>query len=135
MRRLVFLACLAAGGLAAGRAVAAPASFMFTPSEAAAIDAALSGAPPPGPPPVAGGRQEMGTLSLQAVMNAGPDRWTLWVNGRRLSPHTELQGVRVLALDGDRVEFEIAAAPPRRVWLRPNQTYIVATGRIEDHRP
>ncbi len=98
--------------------------------------AAVSAAPadPASPLPVAG----PGALHLSAILYEGPSDWQIWLNGRSFAQSGVAGAVEVLRVQRDSVRLKWRGAGARRpaeITLRPNQTYIVATGEIVEGPP
>lgn len=80
----------------------------------------------------------MPTVYLGGLSYAGPSAWTIWINGQRIdSVNLETAEFEVLAIDRGGVMLRwVPPLDPRefRFALRPNQTYLPYSNRIEDGR-
>lgn len=118
----IFL-CLSLSAAAYAETADVPrASLFFTPQEArdAEIEAAKSA--PAG----------AGDISLGAVMYYGADDWTLWLRGEKWTPQTVRDDLRVLDVSANQVHLmwrEEAGGAEHEIWLRPHQTFQIATGK------
>jgi hypothetical protein len=75
---------------------------------------------------------ENANLYLSSILYSGPKDWTIWVNGRPISPNEELQSIQVTAITPDYVELlvPLSAQGMRPVRLAPNQTFIAKSGTV-----
>jgi hypothetical protein len=73
-----------------------------------------------------------GDVQLGAVFYYGPDDWVLWLQGRKWTPESHSDDVRVLDVTPDAVRLSInsASGAPQDVRLKPHQTYRLATGDV-----
>ena len=77
-------------------------------------------------------------LHFSAIMYISPRIWTVWLNGQRFSPDRWPEHVEALGVERDSIELTLRVtegAAPVTVRLRPNQTYIVATGEVVEGAP
>lgn len=102
-------------------------SLLFTATEVALIEEALRAAaaeaPAAGP----------GALYLSGILYLGPRAWTVWLNGERVTPDRWPEHVEGLTVERDSIEVKLGftdGRSPVSIRLRPNQTYIVATGEV-----
>ena len=118
-------------------------SLMLSPDEIALIDTALRNAE------VADGSMDtVGSASsgpdaarndyrLDALLYFSPSSWSLWLNGRHVTPSSVPAEIRINAITPDYVEIVILADPvkpeDRRIFtLSPGQIYTTATGDVTD---
>lgn len=140
------LAAAAAGLVPAARAqgasaaVALPPSLFFSPDEVAAIEAALwrrAQVRTPeavAPLPTAVPR----SLRLGAIIRFGPDRWTIWLNGERVTPANLPDAVRAIAVRPDGVTldwFDARRGTLVQVALRPYQEILLDSGEVRPFDP
>lgn len=111
---------------------AAPDSLMFTPDEFADIQTRSNG-------PVNGeaesdGRQpiEDATLYLSTILYAGPNDWTIWINGAPVSANQGFKAFQVTEITPNSVDLlvPLSAQGMRPVHLQPNQTFVTKTGVV-----
>lgn len=79
-----------------------------------------------------------GAVHLTGILYSGPDNWRIWLNGRQVTPTRRPGHVVGLSVDREavRVRLQVSTArPPVSVRLRPNQSYIVATGEVIEGPP
>jgi hypothetical protein len=96
--------------------------------------ASTAPADPASPLPVAG----PGALHLSAILYEGPSDWQIWLNGRSFAQSGVAGSIEVLRVQRDSVRLRWRGAgtrQPAEITLRPNQTYIVATGEIVEGPP
>lgn len=75
---------------------------------------------------------EGATLYLSTILYSGPNDWTIWVNGKPISPGQDFQDFEVLDIGPRFVELRVplSAQGMRPVRLEPNQTFIARSGAI-----
>lgn len=118
---------------------ALPPSLFFSPNEVAGIEAALwqrarGRAPETAAPPVDAPR----SLRLGAIIRFGPDRWTIWLNGERITPANLPRAVRAIAVRPDGVTldwFDARRGTLVQVALRPYQEVFLDSGEIRPFDP
>ena len=78
-------------------------------------------------------------LHLSAIVWHAPDDWRIWLNGESFTPADAPGPVEVVRVTPDAVRLAWhadPAGPPHRFELRPNQSYLIASGRVvEGRRP
>ncbi len=112
----------------------APDSLMFTPDEFADIQGHSAGSGGGASGGSGDGRQaiEDATLYLSTIVYAGPDDWTIWINGAPVSSNQGFQAFQVTEITPNSVDLLIplSAQGVRPVRLQPNQTFITKTGVV-----
>ncbi len=113
----------------------APDSLMFSPDEFADIQGHSAGSGAGGNGAADGsGLQaiEDATLYLSTIVYAGPNDWTIWINGTPVSSHQGFQAFKVTDISPNSVELlvPLSAQGVRPVHLQPNQTFITKTGVV-----
>lgn len=84
------------------------------------------------------GTIKLGAIYLGSLFFQNPDKWTLWVNGRRIMSHEDVhhklpQGLKIEEVSESQVLFSLAVtpgSPPQSIILHPNQTYLVDAQEI-----
>lgn len=114
---------------------AAPDSLMFTPDEFADIQGhSAGGGSVSSGAGDGGGHQaiEDATLYLSTIVYAGPDDWTIWINGAPVSSNQGFQAFKVTEITPNSVDLlvPLSAQGVRPVHLQPNQTFITKTGVV-----
>jgi hypothetical protein len=114
---------------------AADESFLFSSQALRQLEAARAGEAPaavpvvrssPAPAPAA-------VIHLAAILYHAPDDWRIWLNGQSFTPAGRPGPIEILKVTAERVVLAWrpgSGGPPRRVELRPNQTYVVASGAV-----
>jgi hypothetical protein len=78
-------------------------------------------------------------IHLSAIVYHAPDDWRIWLNGQSFTPAAVPGALEILAVSAGTVRLAWHGGPgpqPRRFELEPNQSYLVASGRIvEGARP
>ena len=77
-------------------------------------------------------------VHLSGILYSGPQTWRIWLNGELVTPGQRPDYVEQLQVerDGVRIRLEASAERPAAlVRLRPNQSYIVATGEVIEGAP
>ena len=129
--RSTIAGCAFATVAALSAAAETPKSMMFTDGEVLDIERALGRVPPavvPGegdkaavaqaPPP----RQP--NIYVSAILGSGGGGWTVWVNGRRVTPTRQQAGFEVTDVVGDMAEIVVRrAGAVEHLKLRANQTW------------
>ena len=72
-------------------------------------------------------------VHLGAVLYYGPDRWVLWLQGKRWTPETDSADMHVLGVQPGEVRLalvDVSDTAVRNITLKPHQTYQIATGKI-----
>ena len=72
-------------------------------------------------------------VHLGAVLYYGPDKWVLWLQGKRWTPETDSADMHVLRVQPGEVRLALIEPSDinvRNITLKPHQTYQVATGKI-----
>ena len=110
----------------------APDSLMFSADEFADIQTRSNG---PGNGPSEGdGRQpiEDATLYLSTILYAGPNDWTIWINGAPVSANQGFKAFQVTEITPNSVDLlvPLSAQGMRPVHLQPNQTFVTKTGVV-----
>lgn len=128
---LAFVLAMGAGARAQtpvpGDAAAELGSLLFTEAEVAWIkgtSASLSGEAE---------LADTRALYLSGILYLSPRTWTVWLNGQRVTPERWPEHVKGLSVERDSIEVKLRVAddePLVTVRLRPNQSYIVATGEV-----
>jgi hypothetical protein len=109
-------------------------SFLFSSAALRLLEAARAGQAPaaavavvrPSPAPAAG------SLHLGAIVYHAPDDWRVWLNGQSFTPAARPGPIAIVEVTADRVVlvWRPAGGHPTRIELRPNQTYVVASGEV-----
>ncbi len=109
-------------------------SLLFASGALRLLEAARAGEPPaavalvrsrPAPP--------AGSIHLAAIVYHAPDDWRIWLNGQSFTPAARPLAVEILKVTAERVVLAWRprpGAPSTRIELRPNQTYVVASGEV-----
>ena len=74
-----------------------------------------------------------GAIHLAAIVYHAPDDWRIWLNGRSYTPGAAPGALEILAVTAGAVRLAWHGDParqPQRFELRPNQSYLVASGAI-----
>ena len=72
-------------------------------------------------------------IHLGAIVYHAADDWRIWLNGRSYTPGAAPGALEILAVTAGAVRLAWRgdpARPPARFELRPNQSYLVASGAI-----
>ncbi len=72
-------------------------------------------------------------IHLGAVLYYGPDRWVVWLQGKRWTPETDSADMHVLAVQPGEVHLalvDVSDTAVLNITLKPHQTYQIATGKI-----
>ncbi len=98
------------------------------------------GRPESVPPPIREKVRPVGpaTLHLSAIVYFGPQTWTVWLNGGRITPDMRVSGIDIVSVGRDAIELEVRVLTnrlPVSVRLRPNQTFIAATREVVEGTP
>ena len=96
--------------------------------------------PETAPPPIRKKVRPVGpaTLYLSAIVYIGPETWTIWLNGVRVTPDMRIGGIDIVSVGRDavRLEMRVLTNRPRvSVRLRPNQTFVTATREVIEGAP
>jgi len=75
---------------------------------------------------------ENASLYLSTILYTGPNDWTIWVNGKPITPGQDFAEFKVTGIGPRYVELLIplSAQGMRPVRLEPNQTFITRSGAI-----
>ena len=75
---------------------------------------------------------ENATLYLSTIVYYGPKDWTIWLNGKPISPGDEFPEFKVTEIGPRFVELlvPLSAQGMRPVRLEPNQTFIAKSGAV-----
>lgn len=135
MRLPVILLLLASG--AAHAQQSPPPSLFFSADEVATIERllkvrevvtkAVSAVPAEEPRPPAP------DVYLGALFYAGPNEWAVWVNGAKRTTRQRIDDIEVVRVTPEGADLVWRGDPkggPRRIQLRPYQTWIGATGEV-----
>lgn len=79
-----------------------------------------------------------GAVHLSGILYSGPQTWRIWLNGELVTPGRRPDYVERLQVERDAVRIRLEASaerPATLVRLRPNQSYIVATGEVIEGPP
>jgi len=115
-------------------------SLMLTAREAALIDAALTEARASAATTAdSGGRPNLvlRDFRLDALLYFSPTSWSIWLNGRHVTPTSVPLDMRINAITPDYVDIvwwpDIDVPHERRIFtLRPNQVYSAQTDEVLD---
>ena len=96
--------------------------------------------PETAPPPIRRKVRPVGpaTLYLSAIVYIGPETWTIWLNGVRVTPDMRIGGIDIVSVGRDAVRLKMRVLtnrPPVSVRLRPNQTFVTATREVIEGAP
>ncbi|MCH7930823.1 MAG: hypothetical protein IH906_01235 [Proteobacteria bacterium] len=96
--------------------------------------------PETAPPPIRKKVRPVGpaTLYLSAIVYIGPETWTIWLNGVRVTPDMRIGGIDIVSVGRDAVRLKMRVLtnrPPVSVRLRPNQTFVAATREVIEGAP
>ena len=112
-------------------------SFLFSSQALGLIEAARAGeqlaALPLARPAPAAPAAPADSLHLAAILYRGPDDWRIWLNGQSFTPQARPRAIEILKVTAEAVVLAWRPGPgasPTRIELRPNQSYLVASGRI-----
>jgi hypothetical protein len=116
-------------------------SFLFSDRELGLLEAARAGRPgePPAAVVVARPRPAppTATIHLGAILYHAPDDWRVWLNGQSFTPSGPAGPIEILKVTAERVVLAWRKgqdSPPTRIELRPNQTYLTASGQVVEGR-
>ena len=75
---------------------------------------------------------ENATLYLSTIVYYGPQSWTIWVNGKPISPGEEFKSFQITDIGPRFVELlvPLSAQGMRPVRLEPNQTFVAKSGAV-----
>lgn len=75
---------------------------------------------------------ENSTLYLSTILYSGPNDWTIWVNGKPITPNQDFNEFKVTDIGPRFVELlvQLSAQGMRPVRLEPNQTFITKSGAV-----
>jgi hypothetical protein len=75
---------------------------------------------------------ENASLYLSTIVYYGPQDWTIWINGRPITPGAEFESFQITSISPEAVELlvPLSAQGMRPVTLSPNQSFIVKSGTI-----
>ncbi len=76
-------------------------------------------------------------LHLSSIVYSGPQTWAIWLNGRRITPNRLPENMKAVSVDKYSVRFDYKPSrikPAVKVRLRPNQSYLISTGKIIEGR-
>jgi hypothetical protein len=117
-------------------------SLLFSAEAIALIEAARrAGRSPTTASPVATGAAPVaapGAIHLSAIIYHAPDDWRIWLNGQSFTPAAAPAAIEILAVTAGSVRLAWRGDPagqPKRFELQPNQSYLLASGRIVEGRP
>ena len=111
----------------------APDTLMFTPDEFNDIQTRAGGAAGSGEGLVDGHDGiEDATLFLSTILYAGPNDWTIWINGSPVSANQGFKSFKVTEITPNSVDLlvPLSAQGMRPVHLQPNQTFVAKTGVV-----
>ncbi len=96
--------------------------------------------PETAPPPIRKKVRPVGpaTLYLSAIVYIGPETWTIWINGVRVTPDMRVGGIDIVSVGRDAIRLKMRVLtnrPPVSVRLRPNQTFVAATRAVIEGPP
>jgi hypothetical protein len=111
----------------------APDTLMFTADEFSEIQSRVAGAGGSGDG--AGDANdgiEDATLFLSTILYAGPNDWTIWINGAPVSANQGFKSFQVVEITPNSVDLlvPLSAQGMRPVHLQPNQTFVAKTGIV-----
>lgn len=114
------------------RRASVPDTLMFTVDELNDIQSRVAAGEQSGG---AGGSTEAienAALYLSTILYYGPQSWTIWINGRPISPGQDFQAFQVTDINAHSVELlvPLSAQGMRPVRLSPNQTFVTRTGAV-----
>jgi hypothetical protein len=140
MIRVLLALALLVSIAAAARAQTAPPSLFFSEDEVATIQrlfkareteakarAAIATRAPEEPRPVAP------DIYLGALLYSGPNDWAIWINGVKRTTRQRANDIAVVSVTPDGAELVWLGDPrggPKRLQLRPYQTWVGATGEV-----
>lgn len=102
-----------------------PPSLFFTAEEVQTIEALKAAQPI--------SVDESGDVHLGAVFYYAPDDWVLWLQGKRWTPDTQDESLRVIDVQPDEVCLAVAFLPgasSQEIRLKPHQTYRLSSGEV-----
>ncbi len=75
---------------------------------------------------------EGATLYLSTILYTSPTEWTIWVNGKPISPGQDFQEFEIVDIGPRFVELRVplSAQGMRPVRLEPNQTFVASSGAV-----
>jgi hypothetical protein len=110
-------------------------SFLFSSAALGRIEAARAGAAPA--ELATAGRSSAtapaGLIHLSAIVYRAPGDWRVWLNGESFTPRARPGPIEIQEVSAERVVLAWRPHPgahPVRVELRPNQTFVVASGAV-----
>lgn len=119
-----------------------PPSLFFTPDEVAVLDAAIRARMLPQPHAAPAARTPEGpavrVLRLGAIIRFGADRWTVWLNGERVTPGNLPDQIRAISVFDDMVRmdwFDQRRGTSVRVELRPYHEMLLDSGEVRRFDP
>jgi hypothetical protein len=82
--------------------------------------------------PIESSAIENASLYLSTIVYSGPTEWTIWVNGKPITPNQELLEFKITDIGPRFVELlvPLSAQGMRPVRLEPNQTFISKSGTV-----
>ena len=108
-------------------------SFLFSSEALGRIEAARAGKAPAAAALARSSPAAAGLIHLSAIVYHAPDDWRVWLNGESFTPGARAGPIEILKVSADRVVLAWRPRPgahQARIELRPNQTYVVASGRV-----
>ena len=80
--------------------------------------------------------QAVDILHLSAIVYHDPTDWRVWLNGRRFTPNSRAGTIEIVEVGPDAVWllWHGLDQPATPVQLRPNQSYVMASGTIVEGR-
>lgn len=105
------------------------ASLFFTPTERQTIESEIRQNPP---------EQTVRSkhlLHLSSILYFAPDRWTIWLQGRRFTPQTQAPDITILQVTADAVSLHYKRAGSSetiQVTLRPHQSVNLLSGSVSE---
>lgn len=109
-----------------------PDTVMFTTDELTDIQSRIGAAEEEASNRTRSAAIENATLYLSTILYTSPNEWTIWVNGKPISPGQDFQDFEVIEIGPRFVELRVplSAQGMRPVRLEPNQTFITKSGAV-----
>lgn len=109
------------------QAAAAEPSLFFTPAQSQMIEQSVRARAPEQ------NAASKNLLHLSSILYFAPDRWSIWLQGRRFGPDTREKGItiRQVTPEGVTLDYEkLSGGAPRTITLRPHQSVNLLTDEI-----
>lgn len=72
-------------------------------------------------------------LYLSSIIFVNEDKWTLWINDKRISDHQNIpNNISIITITSSHILFNLKNDPSRQFQLNTNQTYMVQEQKVMD---